>query len=172
MMRMNNDGHTTECFYEDKMIRELNQDGHFDEESKGCCASANKTEKSCANNSKTGSCCGKCHDFTEADLSPEGRDLPAKHLADTVRDALKNVKDPEIGMDLVTLNLIYSVKTKGDRCKIIMTFTTPMCPFGPAMVDEVREAALKVKGVSGVEVEVTFEPPWQPTDEVKMMLGI
>jgi len=155
------------------MIKELTPEGFFQEEG-GCCGGHDRKEGCSKETSsqKNGSCCGKCKDFTEADLTPEGRDLPAKNLADNVRDALKNVKDPEIGLDLVTLNLIYSVKTKGDKCKILMTFTTPMCPFGPAMVEEVQRAASEVKGVGHVEVEVTFEPPWQPTDEVKMMLGI
>lgn len=93
-------------------------------------------------------------------------------IVDSVREALKTVQDPEIHMDLVTLNLIYEIKVTEGKAGIVMTFTTPMCPFGPALVEEVKKTVEAVPGISKVDVKVTFTPPWEPTPEVRMMLGI
>lgn len=93
-------------------------------------------------------------------------------MVDTIREALKKVEDPEIHMDIITLNLVYDIQAQDDRASIVMTFTTPLCPFGPALVDEVRRTIQAVPGISTVDVKVTFTPPWEPTPEIRMMLGI
>ncbi len=84
--------------------------------------------------------------------------------------ALKEIVDPEIGLDLWTLGLIYELIVEGDKARIKMTFTSPMCPYGPQILFEVKEG-LAHKGFKP-EVELTFEPVWQPSDEVKMLLGL
>jgi len=109
---------------------------------------------------------------SKADLSAEGQESAPTSLADHVREALKKVEDPEIHIDVITLNLIYEIKVEDGACKVLMTFTTPLCPFGPALMDEVKRAAESVEGISNADVKVTFTPPWEPTPEVKMMLGI
>ena len=93
-------------------------------------------------------------------------------IVDAVREALKKVEDPEIHMDLITLNLIYDIKEEAGIASVLMTFTTPLCPFGPALVDEVKKATQAVPGVTRADVKVTFTPPWEPSPEIKMMLGI
>lgn len=93
-------------------------------------------------------------------------------------EALKTVKDPEVGIDLWTLGLIYEIKTGEDgppdgeaSVDILMTLTSPFCPFGNEIVLSV-EKAIKKLGVEEVRVEITFEPAWQPSEELRMMLGI
>lgn len=79
-----------------------------------------------------------------------------------VRDALKGVKDPELGLDLVVLGLIYDIEIEGGDVKATISLTSPFCPVAGQIVEEVRQAIEGVDGVEGAEVELTFEPPWTP----------
>jgi metal-sulfur cluster biosynthetic enzyme len=88
-------------------------------------------------------------------------------------DALKTVYDPELNIDVWSLGLIYEIKIDKDLVKIKMTFTTPMCPYGPMLVVNIEETVkTSVKGVKKVKTEVVFEPMWQPPEELKAMYGI
>ncbi len=89
-----------------------------------------------------------------------------------VIEALKTVEDPELFLDIWFLGLIYRVEVKEENVEIDMTFTSPMCPAGPALISEVKEKVGKLDGVEDVKVEIVFQPPWEPSDEVKGMLGI
>ena len=86
-------------------------------------------------------------------------------------EIFKNYMDPELFVDVWTLGLIYDVQIEQNEEKIKLTFTSPMCPYGPQMVDELKEQ-IKAKGAAKVDVEVVFEPPWQPSEELKEMLGM
>ena len=79
-----------------------------------------------------------------------------------VRTALNGVKDPELGLDLVVLGLIYEIKVEGDRVEAVMSLTSPMCPVAGQIVEEVQAAIEGVDGVASAEVELTFDPPWTP----------
>ena len=87
-------------------------------------------------------------------------------------DALKKVIDPELGIDIYTLGLIYEITPTEKKPKIKMTLTSPMCPYGPQVIADVKHFVGELKGVEDVEVELTFEPLWEPTEEVKLMLGV
>ncbi len=92
-----------------------------------------------------------------------------------VIETLKKVYDPEIQYDIYSLGLIYDVKIEGNKVSILMTFTSPMCPYGPALLDDVRRQVSAISGVGEVEVEVTFNPVWGPdkmTEEARIALGI
>jgi metal-sulfur cluster biosynthetic enzyme len=94
-----------------------------------------------------------------------------------IKKNLEPVKDPEIGLSVVDLGLIYDVDIKPDGKVIItMTLTTPACPYGPELVDAVKLATMTTKGVKEAEVEVVWDPPWNPeemaTDYAKDVLGI
>lgn len=92
-----------------------------------------------------------------------------------VIEALKNVFDPEIQLDVWSLGLIYNIEIEGNKVKILMTFTSPMCPYGPALLDDVRRHVSSVDGVGEVDVEITFNPVWGPdkmTEEARIGLGI
>lgn len=106
----------------------------------------------------------------------------ANHIMPTVeqvRDALKEVKDPEINLPILDLGLVYDVTVEGEsgeHATVVMTLTSPMCPVGPMFKQNVEDAVRAVEGVKTVTVDITFTPPWDPremaTDDVKMMLGI
>jgi len=89
-----------------------------------------------------------------------------------VVEVLKTCYDPEIKMDVWTLGLIYDLKIEQDLVKIKMTFTTPFCPYGEFLLYSIREEIMKLGGLKDVEIEVTFEPPWKPSEELKIMLGV
>ena len=93
-------------------------------------------------------------------------------IKEDVIEVLKKVNDPEIGIDIWTLELVYEVKVENDKVYIKMTFTTPMCPYGPMLLDEVRAKVSEIKGIKEVDVEVTFDPPWQPSEELRATLGV
>jgi len=84
-------------------------------------------------------------------------------------EVFQNYVDPELGIDVWTLGLIYEYEVTGDNVDVKMTFTTPLCPFGPQMVEEL-EMELKQKGAAQVTIEVVFEPRWEPSEEVKELL--
>lgn len=79
-----------------------------------------------------------------------------------VEKALKGVKDPELGIDLVVLGLIYDIEVEGSDVKMIMSLTSPMCPVAGEIVEQAKEAILAVDGVETADVELTFNPPWTP----------
>ena len=76
--------------------------------------------------------------------------------------ALKEVKDPELGLDLVVLGLIYDIEIDDAEVKATISLTSPFCPVAGQIVEDVRTAIEGVDGVDDVEVELTFEPPWTP----------
>lgn len=88
-------------------------------------------------------------------------------------DKLKLVKDPEIEIDIWTLGLIYKITLEDDGVEILMTLTTPFCPFADDLIAEVEKKVGELGYNEGeVRVELTFDPVWEPSDEVKMLLGM
>ena len=83
-----------------------------------------------------------------------------------VYQALEEVLDPELGISIVDLGLIYQFQVtegeKGARVKILMTLTVPGCPFMSNLADEVKEKVASLEGVEEVAVNLTFDPPWSP----------
>lgn len=94
--------------------------------------------------------------------------MPTK---EDVMKVLEGVNDPEIGIDVVTLELIYNVNLENDVANIKMTFTTPMCPYGPQLVEEIKSKVKELNGIKDVNVDVVFDPPWQPSKELRATLG-
>lgn len=79
-----------------------------------------------------------------------------------VMRVLENVIDPEIGLSVVDMGLIYSVVVKNGDVRIKMTLTTPGCPLAALLVREVKNAVAKIDKVKNVEVKLVWEPPWSP----------
>ena len=91
-----------------------------------------------------------------------------------VEEVLKTIPDPEIGVSLWDLGLIYSIKTKGSVVEIVMTLTTIGCPLFSLISDPIKKEVGKLPGVTEVRVELTFEPPWnmdRMSDSAKAQLG-
>ena len=95
-------------------------------------------------------------------------------MRDKIIEALKTVEDPDLFIDIWFLGLIYEIdfNEEDSACAIKMTFTTPLCPSGPDLVNEVHEKVLELPEVNSVKVEVVFDPPWQANEEVKALLGL
>lgn len=96
---------------------------------------------------------------------------------DEIMARLEPIEDPEIGLGLVDLGLIYDVMILDDRIvNIFMTLTTPGCPYGPQLVEQVRKAVTEIEGVEKVDIEIVWDPPWNPaemaTEYGKDVLGI
>jgi metal-sulfur cluster biosynthetic enzyme len=79
-----------------------------------------------------------------------------------VMSALRGVKDPELGLDLVVLGLVYDVQVAESDVKAIISLTSPMCPVAGQIVEDAKKAIEGVEGVASAEVELTFSPPWTP----------
>ena len=93
-------------------------------------------------------------------------------MRDQIIEALKTVEDPELFLDIWFLGLIYNIDIQEGVVNIEMTFTSPACPAGPMLVEGVKSKVGAVEGVTVVNVKVVFSPPWEPSDEVKGMLGM
>lgn len=84
-------------------------------------------------------------------------------IEESIRVALREVIDPEVGMNVVDLGLIYGIHATAQHARVIMTMTTPACPMGSYLTDRVREAAQQVVPEAGeVEVDLVWDPPWGP----------
>jgi metal-sulfur cluster biosynthetic enzyme len=93
---------------------------------------------------------------------------------DDVHDALANVIDPELGLDFVELGLIYEVEIEGGDVHVTFTLTSPGCPIGPQVTDQIKEYVGELDGVEGVDATMTFSPPWTPdmmSEDAKFALG-
>ena len=88
-----------------------------------------------------------------------------------VIEVMKTCNDPELNLDIWTLGLVYNIDLNNEDVKIKMTFTSPMCPYGPMMVEELKEK-LTQAGLKNTDVEIVFSPPWQPSAELREMLGV
>ena len=88
-----------------------------------------------------------------------------------VIEKLREVKDPELGIDIYTLGLIYKITINEEGIEVIMTLTTPLCPFANELVIAVEEKLTELSS-EDVRVEFTFDPPWEPSEELRIMLGV
>lgn len=96
-----------------------------------------------------------------------------------IREALTEVKDPELNLGILELGLVYDVSVEGENGEhvtVVMTLTSPMCPVGPMFKKSVEDRVKAVEGVQSATVEITFTPPWDPremaSEDVKVLLGI
>jgi FeS assembly SUF system protein len=105
--------------------------------------------------------------------APEG---PGGDLYEAVIEALKDIYDPEIPVNIYDLGLVYDVEiTPEHHAKIKMTLTTPHCPVAESMPGEIELRVGSVPGIGDAEVELVWDPPWDPqkmSDEAKLELGM
>jgi metal-sulfur cluster biosynthetic enzyme len=85
---------------------------------------------------------------------------------------LKTIIDPELYIDIYTLGLVYDINVQPPELNIKMTFTSMACPAGPQLVEEVQTKAKTLAGIEKTNVEVVFTPPWQPSEDLKALLGL
>ena len=91
-----------------------------------------------------------------------------------VFEALRVVEDPELGMDIVELGLLYDAEIEGPKVHVTYSLTSMGCPVGPMIEQQIREVVEGMDGVGDVETELTWDPPWSPermSDDAKFILG-
>jgi metal-sulfur cluster biosynthetic enzyme len=109
-------------------------------------------------------------DAAPASAAPEG----AGPSPEEVMDALSNVIDPELGLDFVELGLIYGVEVNEGNVNVTFTLTTPGCPIGPQVTEQIDEFVGELDGVKSIESQMVFTPPWSPekmSEDAKFALG-
>jgi metal-sulfur cluster biosynthetic enzyme len=93
---------------------------------------------------------------------------------ETLVSALRTVKDPELGVNVIDLGLVYSIQTRDAEVEVEMTLTSPACPAGPEILRGAVTALEKVEGVTKADVKLVMSPPWSPdrmTDAARDELG-
>ena len=107
-------------------------------------------------------------------------DQPAAHehsevlTEEDVFEALEEVIDPELGLDFVSLGLVYDVEIEKEDVYVTFTLTTPACPIGPQVSEQMKEFVGDLPGVTAVHPKMVFDPAWSPemmTDDAKFALG-
>ena len=91
-----------------------------------------------------------------------------------VVEALRQVEDPELGMDIVDLGLLYEVEEEDSKAKVTYSLTSMGCPVGPMIQEDIHRVASELPGVEDVQVDLTWDPPWTPdkmSDDAKFILG-
>ena len=113
-----------------------------------------------------------------ADNDQQVTDGPETHpevvSEEDVYEALEEVIDPELGLDFVELGLIYGVEVSGGDVRVTFTLTTPGCPIGPQVTEQIEEFVGDLDGVATIESEMVFTPPWSPekmSEDAKFALG-
>jgi len=82
--------------------------------------------------------------------------------ADVIREALRRVRDPELGFNIVELGLVYTIDVDGGKVRLEMTLTSPGCPAGGQIIGEADAVLRDLEGVDDVEIELVWEPFWTP----------
>ena len=89
-------------------------------------------------------------------------------------EILRTVEDPELGMDIVDLGLLYDVEVAGPLVKVLYSLTSMGCPAGPLIEQDIERVVGELPDVEAVDTELTFDPPWTPekmSDDAKFILG-
>lgn len=114
----------------------------------------------------------------QSEQKPEGRwQAPEGERATRkdVLEALKVVVDPELGINIVDLGLVYDVQVEEDAVKVSYTLTSMGCPVGPLIEQQMTTLLTQLPGVGSVESSLTFTPPWSPermSEEARLALGM
>jgi metal-sulfur cluster biosynthetic enzyme len=109
-------------------------------------------------------------DIADAGPSPE-----ANGLEQQVMEALRKVDDPELGINIVDLGLVYEVDVRDDTVHIEYTLTTMGCPIGPLIEQQIKQLIEPIEGIERVDAEMVLTPPWTPdkmSEEAKAALGM
>ncbi len=113
----------------------------------------------------------------DAHRAPKDRPAPTTgdaELRERITTALRAVIDPELGLDVVDLGLVYGIDIDGHDVRVALTMTTPACPLGEHIVHDARARLAEVDGIATARVDLVWEPPWSPdrmSDAAKEALG-
>ena len=96
-------------------------------------------------------------------------------IIEKIREALKEVRDPEMGVNIIDLGLVYDIKVEDQTATITMTLTSPGCPVGPMIIDDIHFALEKFSELEKISIDIVWSPPWDASmmsEEAKDLLGI
>jgi metal-sulfur cluster biosynthetic enzyme len=91
-----------------------------------------------------------------------------------VRESLKGILDPELGLNIVDLGLVYDIEIQDGDVQVAFTLTAMGCPIGPMIGEQIQETVMALPGVKTVSAELTFDPPWDPSlmsEDIREELG-
>jgi len=94
---------------------------------------------------------------------------------DTIYESLKQIYDPEVGINIVDMGLVYGLEIEDHKVGVTMTLTSPGCPAGPQILGQIDSALKALEGVEDVDIQVVWSPPWTPdmlSEEARDQLGI
>jgi metal-sulfur cluster biosynthetic enzyme len=94
---------------------------------------------------------------------------------DTIYESLKQIYDPEVGISIVDMGLIYGLDIEDNKVSVVMTLTSPGCPAGPQILGQIDSSLKALEGVEDVDIQVVWSPPWTPdmlSEEARDQLGI
>jgi metal-sulfur cluster biosynthetic enzyme len=94
---------------------------------------------------------------------------------DAIYESLKQIYDPEVGINIVDMGLVYGLEIEDQKVGVIMTLTSPGCPAGPQILSQIDSALKDLEGVEDVDIQVVWSPPWTPdmlSEEARDQLGI
>lgn len=100
---------------------------------------------------------------------------PAALTEDAARQALRQVKDPELDMNIIDLGLVYDVEVAGGEVRVKMTLTSPGCPAGPMITNDAYRVLRGLEGVTDVDIEIVWEPYWTPErmdPKIRALMGL
>ncbi len=100
---------------------------------------------------------------------------PAALTEDAARQALRQVKDPELDMNIIDLGLVYDVEIDGGGVRVKMTLTSPGCPAGPMITNDAYRVLRGLEGVTDVDIEIVWEPYWTPErmdPKIRALMGL
>jgi metal-sulfur cluster biosynthetic enzyme len=112
---------------------------------------------------------------SSGDPKPDEPKAAPGGLEEQVIEALKRVDDPELGINIVDLGLVYDVSIEGDAVHVTYTLTTMGCPIGPLIEEQIKQMIEPIEGIDRVEAEMVLTPPWTPekmSEEAKAALGM
>jgi metal-sulfur cluster biosynthetic enzyme len=115
------------------------------------------------------------HDERPSEAPSEASDGAPARVEDRILESLKDVIDPELGINIVDLGLVYDVQVEDDTVRVEYTLTTMGCPIGPMIESQMQQSLKDIEGVDNLQAELVFSPPWSPekmSDEAKAALGI
>jgi metal-sulfur cluster biosynthetic enzyme len=101
--------------------------------------------------------------------------VPTALSGDLVRSALRQVKDPELDMNIIDLGLVYDIEVDGGAVQVKMTLTSPGCPAGPMITNDAYRVLRGLEGVTDVDIEIVWEPYWTPDrmdPKVRALMGL
>lgn len=106
------------------------------------------------------SAAGEIQDVSESSEPHTGEESPP--TADQVKLALRRVKDPELGLNIIDLGLVYDIAVEGHDVRVDMSLTSPACPSGPQLMGDAEQAVRNVPGVANATINLVWSPMWSP----------